>query len=135
MEGTGLTEYGTITKKIYQRRSMSEFFKAFNNYKFHEPKKYYINVLDEDITAVGDIKQNDSIEIDIPTYKKLKDQDLSNFKYIKGKIVAVLKKQTILWKEVRKSKDGKGFNLVDSNPYWIKPNTNTKEKIYTWTTK
>jgi len=114
---------------------MSEFFKAFNNYKFNEPKKYYINVLDEDITAVGDIKQNDSIEIDIPTYKKLKDQDLSNFKYIEGKIVAVLKKQTILWKEVRKSKDGKGFNLVDSNPYWIKPNTNTKEKIYTWTTK
>ena len=114
---------------------MSEFFKAFNNYKFNEPKKYYIKVVDEDITAVGDVKQDNSIEIDIPTYKRLKDQDLSNFKYIGGKIVAELKKQTILWKEVRKAKDGKGFNLVDSNPFWIKPKTKTKEKVYTWTTK
>ena len=114
---------------------MSEFFKAFNNYKFNEPKKYYMTVVNENITAVGDVKQDDSIEIDIPTYKKLKDQDLSNLKYVKGEIVSLSKKKTIVWKEVRKAKDGKGFNLVDSNPYWIKPSANTKEKIYTWTTK
>jgi hypothetical protein len=112
---------------------MTEFFKAFDNFKWNAPKKYYIYVQGKKLIETSETHKEGAIEIDIQTYFKIKDNGVDRYLYKDGKLVYHVKKNTVKFPEIYPSTDT-GFNLVNGNPYWIKEKANKEEKQYQWKT-
>ena len=109
---------------------MTEFFKAFDNFKWSKPKKYYICVNDGKITEYSEEHKEGAIEVDVQTFLKIKDNGIEKYRYKDGKLVQEIVKKTEKYLELQP--DVEGFNLIQANPYWIDTKINSQEKCFQW---
>ena len=111
---------------------MTEFFKAFDSFQWSKLKKYYICVEDEKIIEYTEEYKEGAIEIDVQTYLKIRDNGFKKYRYKDGKLVQEIKKRTKNFLELQEDKDG--LNFIQSNPFWINTNQNSKQKFFQWKT-
>jgi len=115
---------------------MSEFFKAFKNFKPRTVQKFYIKTDKYRIVDVVTEHLEGYIEITRKEYLDIQDSGIDNYEYIDNKLSRkkLQHMTTMTHNELKPTKE-KGYKFLRGDPFWVIDHKQSDTGIYSWQKK